>query len=134
MLENAIKDLSKYRFEKAELMLKASKISCEQEDWCSANNRAYYCFFHAMRSVLALEKTDFKKHSGVISYFNQHYVATNLFDRSYGAKFANAFTIRNHSDYDDYYLFSKEETVELINDAAEFLDDVRSFLSEKGVL
>jgi len=37
VLENAIKDLSKYRFEKAEQMLKASKISCEQEDWCSAN-------------------------------------------------------------------------------------------------
>ena len=61
------------------------------------------------------------------------YVATDLFDRSYGAKFANAFTVRNHSDYDDFYLFSTEETVALTQDAEQFLEDVRVFLAKKGV-
>ena len=35
----------------------------------SANNRAYYSIFHAIRSVLALDGFDSKKHSGVISEF-----------------------------------------------------------------
>ena len=133
MPENTAKDLSKYRFERAEQMLKASKIAYAEQDWVTANNRAYYCFFHAMRSVLALDNTDFKRHSAVISCFNQRYVATDLFDRSYGAKFAYAFTVRNHSDYDDFYLFSTEETIALIQDAEQFLEDVRVFLAKKGV-
>lgn len=114
-------------------MLKASRLAYSQQDWVTANNRAYYCFFHAMRAVLALEQVDFKKHSAVISYFNQHYVAAGIFDRSYGAKFANAFTIRNHSDYDDFYLFSTEETLALMRDAEGFLGDVRRYLEERRV-
>ena len=133
MPENTAKDLSKYRFERAEQMLKASKIAYAEQDWVTANNRAYYCFFHAMRSVLTLDNTDFKRHSAVISCFNQRYVATDLFDRSYGAKFANAFTVRNHSDYDDFYLFSTEETIAMIQDAEQVLEDVRVFLAKKGV-
>jgi len=127
-------ELSRYRFERAGQMLKASRAAYAVEDWVTANNRAYYCFFHAMRAVLALEGTDFKRHSAVISFFNQHYVATNLFDRSYGAKFANAFTVRNHSDYDDFYLFSREETLGLMADAEQFLRDVQAYLAEKHVL
>lgn len=134
MPDNARLELSRYRFERAEQMLYASRTAYGQEDWVTANNRAYYCFFHAMRSILALDGVDFKKHSAVISYFNQHYVATNLFDRSYGSKFANAFAVRNHSDYDDFYLFSLEETVSLMRDAEEFLEDVRRYLVDKGVL
>lgn len=134
MPENSCLELSRYRFARAEQMMKASRTAYAQEDWITANNRAYYCFFHAMRSVLALDGVDFKKHSAVIVYFNHHFVATALFDRSYGSKFANAFTVRNHSDYDDFYLFSREETASLMDDAARFLEDVRKFLRTKGVL
>ena len=103
MLDAARIDLSKYRLERAGEMLKTARRDLDAGDYASANNRAYYCFFHAMRAVLALDNMDFKRHSAVISCFNQRYVATDLFDRSYGAKFANAFTVRNHSDYDDFY-------------------------------
>ncbi len=67
MPENTAKDLSKYCFERAEQMLKASKTAYAEQDWVTANNRAYYCFFHAMRAVLALDNMDFKRHSAVIS-------------------------------------------------------------------
>jgi len=133
VLEKTAMEMSRYRFERAEQMLKASHTAYGQDDWVTANNRAYYCFFHAMRSVLALEIKDFKRHSAVISHFNQHYIATDLFDRVYGAKLTNAFTIRNHTDYDDFYLFSRDETREMMNDADQFLDDVRKYLTERGV-
>lgn len=134
MRNDTVAQLSKYRFERACQMLKAGNAAYAQDDWVTANNRAYYCLFHAMRSVLALDEIDFKKHSAVISYFNQHYVATNLFNRSYGSKFTNAFIVRNHSDYDDFYLFSRAETLELIADASRFLEDVRAYLVVKEVL
>jgi len=50
----------------------------ENEDYASANNRAYYSIFHAMRAVLALEQKDFKKHSAVIAQFTQSYLKTNF--------------------------------------------------------
>ena len=64
-------DLSRYRLQKAEETLATAKRDLEAEDYASANNRAYYSFFHAMRAVLALDQEDFKKHSAVISRFSE---------------------------------------------------------------
>ena len=51
-------DLSRYRFQKAEEMLASAKRDMEARDYASANNRAYYAIFHAMRAVLALDGED----------------------------------------------------------------------------
>jgi len=45
-------------------MLKAALRDMENEDYASANNRAYYSIFHAMRAVLALEQKDFLSDGG----------------------------------------------------------------------
>ena len=68
-------DLSRYRLEKAKDMLRAALRDMDNKDYASANNRAYYCIFHCMRSVLALDQKDFKKHSAVIAQFMQSYEA-----------------------------------------------------------
>lgn len=57
-------DLSKYRLEKSHDMLKAALRDMGNEDYASANNRAYYSIFHAMRAVLALEQKDFLSDGG----------------------------------------------------------------------
>jgi len=51
-------ELSKYRLEQAERCLKSSKTLLSDEDYKGAVNRSYYCVFHSMRSVLALEGVD----------------------------------------------------------------------------
>lgn len=66
--------LSKYRLEQAGELLTSAMKNLEIGELKTANNRAYYCVFHAMRAVLALDEEDFKKHSGVIAYFREHYV------------------------------------------------------------
>ena len=67
-------DLSRYRFQKAEEMLASAKRDMEADDFASANNRAYYAIFHAMRAVLALDGEDFKKHSAGIARFTLNYL------------------------------------------------------------
>ena len=62
-------DLSRYRLQKAKEMLASVKRDVDAKDYASANNRAYYAIFHAMRAVLALDGEDYKKHSAVISRF-----------------------------------------------------------------
>ena len=69
-------DLSKYRLTKAAEMLETARRDMAAGDHASANNRAYYCIFHAMRAVLALDGEDYKKHSAVIAQFSVRYLKT----------------------------------------------------------
>lgn len=51
-------DLSRYHLQKAKEMLVSARRDMDAEDYASANNRAYYAIFHAMRAVLALDGED----------------------------------------------------------------------------
>jgi len=116
----SIAELAKHRLDKAAAMLKSAHRDYNAEDYASANNRAYYCIFHSMRAVLALDNADFKKHSGVISYFTLHYLKTEIFPKDFGGLISTASMIRNNSDYSDFYECSAETTEKLIEEAERF--------------
>jgi len=73
-MENRILDLSKYRMGKAKDDLETSEIMFNNNKFSQSINRSYYAMFHAVRSLLALSKFDSRKHSGIISYFNQNFI------------------------------------------------------------
>ena len=131
MADQAAKELSRYRLEKAREMLSAAKRDIADDDYASANNRLYYCIFHAMRSLLALESEDYKKHSAVIARFSALYLKTDVLPREYGALITNASLIRNRSDYEDFYICSVEDTERLLNGAERFLRDVENYLEQQ---
>jgi uncharacterized protein (UPF0332 family) len=130
VLDTHVLALSQYRLERADAMLLSAKRDFEARDYTSANNRAYYCIFHAMRAVLALDNVDFKKHSAIIARFGQDYLKTDRIDRSFGTLIATASLIRNRSDYEDFYICSIEETKQLILGAARFMNEVKTFLAQ----
>ena len=124
-----IKEFAKYRLEKAEETLNtAETIAKELKDYTSANNRAYYAIFYAIRAVLALEQIDFKRHKDVIAYFNQKYIKTEIFPRKIGKKIAQAQRIREDSDYDDEYSPSYEKTEQQIETARELIELVKKYI------
>jgi uncharacterized protein (UPF0332 family) len=84
-----------------------------------------------MRAVLAMEHIDFAKHSGVSSYFRKAYIKTGIFDDEYSDIIREAFDYRSDSDYDDFYVISKEEVAEQIANAKKFYDGVNKYLQEK---
>lgn len=120
--------LSKYRLAKATETLETAKRDMRAEDYASANNRAYYCIFHAMRAVIALDGEDYKKHSAVIARFTMNYLKTEILPRDYGKLIANASLIRNRSDYEDFYVCSIEDTQRLVAGAEDFLRAVKAYL------
>ena len=120
--------LSKYRLEKSSDMLATAKRDMEAKDYSSANNRAYYCIFHAIRAVLALDGEDFKKHSAVIARFTQRYLKTELLPRKYGKLITNASLIRNRSDYEDFYVCSVDDTRLLMEGAEGFFEEIKAYL------
>ena len=122
-------DLSRYRLQKAKEMLASAKRDMEAEDYASANNRAYYAIFHAMRAVLALDGEDYKKHSAVIARFTLNYLKPEILPREYSKLISNASLIRNRSDYEDFYICSVADTNALFSGAEAFCADVEKYLA-----
>ncbi len=115
--------------ERAKELIDDAKQLYKSGSYKSSNNRAYYAIFHTMRAVLALEEVDFKKHSGVIQYFQREYIKTGIFEKAYSDIIISASEIRNASDYDDFFLASKEETKEQIDNAELFCKAIEEYLN-----
>lgn len=124
-------ELAIHRLNQAKEDLGASKLLYKDKYYKSANNRAYYAIFHAMRSVLTLEPIDFKRHKDVIAYFNKNYVSTEIFQKQMGRKIARASQIREDSDYDDEFIVNEEQTLIQIETAEEFIKLVEKYINEK---
>lgn len=84
-----------------------------------------------MRSILALEGVDFKRHKDVIAYFNQQYVATDKFERGLGKRIGRLKTLREDCDYDDFYVIDREVVLEQLETAELVIASVKAYL--KGI-
>ena len=126
-----LKALSNVRLEHADECISASKSLLESENYKSAANRAYYTVFHAMRAVLAFDKIDMKHHSGIIAEFRRLYIKTGIFDAELSKIISVLSDSRNDSDYDDFFIVSKEEVTEQIKDAELFLEKIKEYVSTK---
>ncbi len=132
MDNETIGDFAKYRLAKAKETLKTAEVIFKDiKDYTSANNRAYYSIFYAIRAVLALEQMDFKRHKDVIAYFNKNYINTEVFPKQIGRKISQAQRIREDSDYDDEYVPSYEKTEQQIETAHELIDLVEKYINSK---
>ncbi len=131
MHENEKKSLSNARFEHAKECLDAAQNLLDSSNYKSAANRSYYAIFHAMRAVLAFDGIDMKHHSGIISEFRRLYIKTGIFDTKLSQIISILFDIRTESDYDDFFIISKQEVEEQIENAKYFLKEIEQFLLTK---
>ena len=125
------KDLARYKLERAREELDTAELLFENERLKAANNRAYYSIQYSLTAVLCLEPIAFKKHKDTIGYFNKNYVHTDRFPREIGRNISKAAKIRHASDYDEFYIASKEEAERQIQTAKELADLVDKFISGK---
>lgn len=125
------KEYASYRLERAREEYETAVILYDTGHYRAANNRAYYSIFHAMRSVLAFDGYDSKKHSGIIAVFRKDYIKNGIFDVSLSDIIGSASEIRNASDYDDMFIADKTETAEQIQNAKIFLDEITSYVEKR---
>ena len=129
-MEGSLKELAQYRMERAKEMLVASEENLNIEQYRTSLNRSYYAIFHAMRAVNILEGYDSSKHSGVIAYFTQTFLKTERLDRGLSKIIKEASYLREKSDYDDFYIASKDEAKNQLENAEDFLKKIREYLDE----
>lgn len=126
-----VKDLVLYRVQTAKDDLSSARILLRAGEYKGANNRAYYAIFHAINVVHAVKGDAFKRHKDAIANFNKSYVKTEIFPREIGRKISEAEEIRHASDYDDFYIASREETERQIDVADEFLQLVEEYCNNQ---
>lgn len=131
MLNEKTIDLSKYRLNKAKEDFETSKELLNLSKHSHSITHSYYSIFHAVRALLAIEEIDFKKHSGVISHFQQNYIKNNIFDKKLSTIIVEAFSIRNKCDYNDYFLVSKDDASSQLKKAEKFISEIENYLNKQ---
>ena len=131
-MDNEMQELMKYRFNRAVETLTVAQALLENGNYRDANNRSYYAVYYAIKAVYALKGKDFKKHKTLIAEFNKEFVATEIFPRSLGRKISTLALIREQSDYNDFYIASKQESEQQVEIAEELVAAVREYLEKCG--
>ncbi|MCI9139080.1 HEPN domain-containing protein [bacterium 1XD42-8] len=125
------KDLANYKLERAKEELDTAELLFRNEKLKAANNRAYYSIYYSLTAILCLEPIAFKKHKDTIGYFNKNYVRTGIFPPEIGRNISKAAKIRHASDYDEFYIASKEEAKRQIHTASQMIHLVHAFISKR---
>ena len=122
------RELVLYRIETSKSDIKAAEILLSAREFRGANNRAYYGIYHAISAIHALDGNAYKRHKDALANFNKNYVKTEIFPRKLGKRIVEAEEIRHASDYDDFYLATKEEAEEQIQTAKELVKLVEEYV------
>lgn len=117
---------SKYRIEKAEEAYSAAKVLIANQQWNAAINRLYYAIYYCVSGILAKKGIDSKSHAGTKTQFLLHFIKTGIIDIAYGKLYADLFDWRQRGDYGDFFDFTEEDVLPLIQPIREMLDVVIS--------
>lgn len=128
MLSEEKISLSKTRLDIAKERIYFADEILEIGDYKTVANRSYYAVFSAMRAVLALDGFDSKKHSGIIAEFRKNYIKTEKLPKELSQTIDSLVEIRQGSDYDDFYIVSKEDVCEQLENAKAFIAIVETYL------
>ena len=129
-----MQELLKYRFDRAVETLEVAKERYASGKFRDSNNRSYYAAFYAIKAIYTIRGVDFKKHKTLLANFNKEYVATEIFPREIGRKISTLALIREQSDYNDFYMASKQESQQQVEIAEELITLVREYLNKEGYI
>lgn len=123
--------MARYKLDRAREELETEELLFVNEKLKAANNRAYYSIYYALTAVLCLEPIAFKRHKDTIGYFNKNYVHTGIFPGEIGRGIAKVAKVRHASDYDEFYIASKDEAEGQIKTAKSVINLVDKYIMQK---
>ena len=122
--------LAKMRLDRAQELLADAEELLERKSYKSANNRAFYAIEKSIKALLATEHLEVATHNGGLKQFNFAFIykGDGTFTPEDYQLISKAEQIRNASDYDDFYIASKEETRQQVKKAKYFVDKVKEYV------
>ncbi|MFH0730641.1 MAG: HEPN domain-containing protein [Pseudomonadota bacterium] len=126
------KALVQYRLQQAQESLEeAHYLFNGGKSLRSVVNRLYYGMFYAVLALLIYEPYTSSKHSGVLAYFNRHFVKGGFFSDPMGRALNKAFELRQRGDYREYFELTKDQVEPLLDNAMQFLVAARTYLNKE---
>ena len=101
-----------YRVEKADIALEDAAFLAQAGKYNLAANRLYYALYYACTALLISEGIPTKRHSGMITQMNYHYVKTGILSVEDGKLLKIMFDLRHEGDYEDFIEVEKEDIEE----------------------
>ena len=123
--------LAKVRMERAKELLAEAKALLDRDAYKSANNRAFYAIEKSVKALLATEQIEVTTHNGGLKQFNFMFIfkGDGTFTSDDYQKIARAEQIRNASDYDDFYVASKEEARQQVESADYIVTKIEAYIN-----
>lgn len=121
--------------ERAEELLGDAEELLRRDSYKSANNRAYYAMEKAVNALLIDKHVETRTHNGAMKMFNVEYVRIEnaYFTEEDYRLIVKAEQIRSISDYDDFYVASKDETRQQVENARKLIEKIKGYFSEKRI-
>ncbi len=122
-------ELAKIRFQRSKELVLEAEVLLEKGMFKSANNRAYYAIEKALSALLISHKVGTKTHAGVLKMFNLEFIRNGdgFFTAEDYVIVSEAEHIRNISDYDDFYIANKDQSVIQVQNAKNLVEKVRNY-------
>ena len=126
------RELALYRIKQADESLDEARFLFEgSKSPRSIINRAYYSMFYAILSLLVFEPFSSSKHSGVISYFNRHFIKRGVFSLELGRAVNKAFDLRQRGDYREQVNLTADQAEPFLDWARKLIDSVKKYLKSR---
>lgn len=103
------KALIAYRQEKADMALDDAAFLADAGKFGLAANRLYYALYYAASALLLSKGIATKRHSGLMTQINMHFVKTGILSKDEGALFKVMFSLRHEDDYEDFIEVEKAD-------------------------
>jgi hypothetical protein len=90
--------------------------------------------FYAILALLIFKPYTSSKHSGVLSYFNKHFIKEGIFPEELGRTVNKAFDLRQRGDYREYLDLTREQVEPFLDKAQTFVKTIKRFLETEYFL
>jgi uncharacterized protein (UPF0332 family) len=124
------KALSLARLKRSRQHLKSAHDLLRNDDYADSISRSYYAIFQSARALLAINGLDSRKHSGVVSLFNRHFIKSGKLDKHWAVVLKDARRFREMADYTEIAEFSRQDAEEQIADAEAFVFAVENLIAK----
>jgi len=125
-----MKEYTQKLLDKAIDAIEAAEILVDHQKSDVAAGRAYYAMFYVAEALLNERGLKFSKHSGVHAAFGENFAKTKELDVKYHRWLINAFDKRLIGDYGVETDIEIDDSLQMINQAREFLQVVQKYLEK----
>lgn len=123
------KAFSDYRINKAKGTLDEVTVLLDNDLFNTAISRLYYACFYAATALLITKDIQTKTHAGAKQQLGLLFISTGLIDKALGVAYSDLFNMRQKVDYEDFITYSKDDIIEYIAPAKEFIQRAEALLS-----